>query len=269
MNIPCSSIVDEYLIRVRGDFTVLDSKENCRIITPLRRPDGEAVELIIEKGKNNKVRLSDEFNTSDYLFVNGLNLEANKKLNESARRLAKLRGVAFENSELYIETEAGQEAEAMSKLLSAIEALNYFIYRRSHRAPKSFSEEVELFLAENSVSFVPDYGLQGETIEHIVPIYINSTRNVVVAPLSSTSVAGAQHILKEMAWVNGDIKKINPNIRFNALLDDRRDTQQKIWSDDTVNKILMSAMDNIVTWEGRNRILSIIEEPLGKNRTTL
>lgn len=268
MNTHCSTIVDDYLLQVRERFTVLDSAENCRIITPLLRPDGEAVELVIEKVKDNKVRLSDEFGTVDYLFVNGLNLDANKKLHENARRLARLRGVAFEQSELYIETESGQEAEAMSKLLSAIEALNYFIYRRSHRTPKSFSEEVELFLAEHDVSFVANYGLEGKTIKHTVPIYINSTKNIVISPLSSTSVASAQHSLKEMAWVARDIKDKNSSVQFNALLDDRREIQQKIWLDETVRKILESAMNNIISWGERNLILRIIQEPIIKNETT-
>ena len=254
----CDSIVTEYLKLLREGFTVVETEDECRIITPLHRPDGEAIEVIVQASSNGQTRLTDEFSTVDYLFLNGLNLEGNQKMYEEAARIARLHGVEFRNSELFVEVSEGKEAEALSKLLDSIEALTYFIYRRSHREVKSFSEEVELYLAENSVTFSTEHVLRGRTIEHIAPIYVNSSKNLVISPLSSTSVGNARHRVKELAFMVQDVKAIQPAIRFNAVLDDRRGAWERVWSDDVVSKVLNTHMDSLVRWEGRQQLLELV-----------
>jgi len=254
----CESIVGEYLKLLKAGFTVVEAEGECRIVTPLHRPDGEAVEVVVQQSRSGHVRLTDEFSTVDYLFLNGLNLEGNQKLYDEAVRIVRLRGVEFQSSELFIETSEGQEAEALSKLLDAIEALTYFIYRRSHREIKSFADEVELYLAENSVTFSAEYSLHGRTIDHIAPIYVNSAKNLVISPLSSTSVGNARHRVKELAFMVQDVKAVQPIVRFNAILDDRRGAWEKIWSDDIVSRVLNTHMDNVMRWEGRQQLLDLV-----------
>jgi hypothetical protein len=258
MNNNCESIIVEYLTLLREGFSVVGTDDGCRIVTPTRRPDGESIEIVVQRSNSSKTRLTDEFSTVDYLFLNGLNLDGNHKLYDEAARIARLRGIEFKDSELFIETTAGREAEALDKLIDCIEALTYFIYRRSHREVKSFSDEVELYLAENSVTFNAEYVLHGGTIDHIAPIYINTTKNIVISPLSSTSVGNARHKVKELAFMVQDVKPIMPVIKFNAVLDDRRGAWEKVWSDDIVSKVVNAHMDNVIRWEGRQQLLALV-----------
>jgi hypothetical protein len=111
-----------------AEFTVIEAENECRLVTPFHRPDGEAVEVVLQKTAHEQVRLTDEFLTADYLFLNGLNLADNQKLYDEANRMARLRGVQFQEAELFIEAAHGQEAEDLRKLLNAIEAVTCLIY---------------------------------------------------------------------------------------------------------------------------------------------
>lgn len=257
MSIKCSALIDTYLKTIRENFTALETEDGCHIVTPFTRPDGEAIEITVRKVPDGLSRISDEFATLDYLFLNGLNVESNRNMEDEALRLARLHGVEFYNSELFVETNNGDAAEALSKLLNAIEAITYLVYRRSHRSYRSFTNEVELFLLENEVKFNSEYTLPGKTITHVVPLYVNSNTNTVLWPLSATAVNSIRHRVKEVAFVARDIRDIDPTVKFDAILDDRKEINRKVWAKD-VMAILEAHMDNTLHWEDRQHLLSTV-----------
>lgn len=257
MNAKCSTLIDAYLKTLKDNFTVSETEDGCHIVTPFTKPDGEAIEIVVRKTKNGHNRVTDEFSTSDYLFLNGLHVESNRRLEDEVIRLARLHGVTFHKSELFIEVEENREADAIDKLLNAIEAITYLIYQRSHRAYRSFTDEVELFLAENEIRFEAEYSLIGKTIEHTVPIYLNSHRNTVLWPLSAIALNPIRHRVKEIAFVVQDVKAVEPTITFNAILDDRKEATRKLWDDEVVTRILSAHLDHTIVWENRQQLLRI------------
>lgn len=254
----CTSIVEAYLRHLGASFKVIPSGDGCRLITPNLRPDGEAVEVVVSMLRNGRIRLTDEFTTVDYLFVNGLRIEENDKLGDKAALIATKHGVSLRDSELFIEVDSGQEEIALDKLLKSIEAITYLIYKRSHRDTRTFMGEVELYLAENDVVFQEWREVSGKTLPQSLPIFVNGSRNLSISPLSSKSVSKARHITNELGYIISDVKSANPSIRFAAVLDDRVGTWEDAWRNQRVNTILTSVMDHIIRWEERPKLLDLV-----------
>jgi len=243
---------------MRESFSIFETEGGCHIVTPFAKPDGEAIEIAVYRTKVGRCRITDEFTTSDYLFLNGLNVESSRIMAEETTRLARLHGVTFLDSELFIETDERHEVDALSRLLNAIEAITYLIYRRSHRTHRSFANEVEFFLLENEIGFYSEHAMLGKTLEHTVPLYVNGSHNTVLWPLSTTDTNLMKHRVKELAWTIVDIKDIQPTVRFDAILDDRREANRKVWDDNVISRVLDSHMDRILHWEDRQQWLTTI-----------
>ncbi|WP_420645662.1 DUF1828 domain-containing protein [Candidatus Leptofilum sp.] len=259
MLVDCLSTINLYLDALKQQFDVIQETENsCRLVTPFLKPDGDAIEIVITESRPGWLKLSDEYLTFDYLFVNGLNLDSNRDLYRQAESIVHLRGATLGGSEIFLETQEDNLGAALNNIVSAIEAVNYLIYKRTHRQKKSFSDEVEIYLTENNFTIETSYQIQGQTILHPVPIYINSSRDVVVSPLSTTSTSIAKKDSKVLAFTIMDVKIIRPNIRFLAILDNRKENRRKPWENMEVQAVLRNHVDLITTWDDRYQAIEFL-----------
>lgn len=259
MAISCLSVVDAYLNHLKGEFAVESRDGDCIIVVPFYRPDGAAIEIAVRENQAGGLRLTDECSTIDYLFINGLDIGRSEDLTQAATRIANRHGVSLEHSELVVDATPESMAEALDKLISSITAVTYLIYRRVHRVSTTFTEEVELYLVENRTQFKARYALRGETIEHVVPIYINSRINFAITPLSVSMLSSARHKVKELGYMSVDVRAVREEVRFGAVLDDRKPSQRDIWMDPDIQSILSKRMDRIIFWESRQELLRLSE----------
>jgi len=193
----------KYLQILEHGFTIVsETEDECHFVTPFFKPDGEAVEIFLKKSDKD-FTVTDGYMTSDYLFLNGLELENNRNFYEKAETVAKLLGVSFKESEIL--TEVGHEDvhKGMKKILNAIEAITYLAYRLSHRKTKTFSDEVELFFAET---------------EQTLSFFINSDKDIPVFPFSTKSLSVDIKEVKIFDFIANNVKKIRTDFRFSADL---------------------------------------------------
>ncbi len=262
----CDPIIEKYLNTLKSDFSIIEADAECRLVTPYYRPDGDAIEVVLKELGGERIRLSDDGQTLDYLFLSGLNVEKNKDLLDEAIQIARRCGASLENSEIFIEIGAGTEGESLAKLISAIESVTYLIYRRQHRELKLFADEVANYLLEHEVKIEKTVTLNGELNPHPVPIYINSTKNLVIEPLSATSPTAARRRAGYLYYDVNDIHKTptGKNVKFVGVIDDRDEEHAEVWSDTAASAILRAIFVRIFTWEQgqtrREQLLSFARE---------
>jgi len=255
----CKHYIEKYLQILKCGFDIVsETEDECHFVTPFFKPDGEAVEIFLKKSDKGFI-LTDGYMTSDYLFSNGLELENNKNFYEKAEMIAKSHGVSFKKSEIF--TEVGHEDvhKGMEKILNAVEAITYLVYKRSHRKTKTFSDEVELFFAENNIDAEISHLLTGRITEHTVPFFINFDKNIAVSPFSIESVSAAVKEVKVLGFIAKDVKEIRTDICFSVVLDDKRPEFRAPWNNEAVRAILKECIDYVVEWRNRNDLLKIIK----------
>ncbi len=257
----CDPVIDEYLHALKSEFAIIQGDDECRLVTPYYRPDGDAIEVILRDLGNGQLRLSDAGGTLDYLFLSGLNLDKNKTLYDEALQIARRRGALLDNSEIYLETRPESEGDALAKLISAIESVTYLIYRRQHRELNPFPDEVAEYLSNNQVEIEPAYKLPGTiTPVHTVTIYINSSKNIVIEPLSAMSKPAARTEAEHLYFEVQDIHSRMPNVRFAAVIDDRDEEQTGVWSDAKAKSITAAIFTHVFVWGQREQLLSFVRQ---------
>ena len=73
----CSQLASEYIAHLGGQFSTAKDDDACVIVTPFERPDGDYFELAVRQYTDNTIRVSDDGDTLDYLYVSGLSLSRN------------------------------------------------------------------------------------------------------------------------------------------------------------------------------------------------
>lgn len=123
----CSNIITKYLEELGNNFTVQNIDRACFIVTPFLDPSGDAIEIKVEIIKD-KVNLSDNGNTYDYLFLNGVELTENRK---------RLITMILKNNEAFLHNESEITVvanynegfgNAVQRLLRAINSIQYLVY---------------------------------------------------------------------------------------------------------------------------------------------
>ena len=253
----CGTVVETYLQFLSSEFTIVPREDECLIVTPALRPDNEYIELVIKPENGNVFRVTDECRTLDYLYLNGLNLERNTKLYNYAAKLADQRGVRLSSSELFAVAESRMLGAAIHALLDATQAITYLIYRRSHRSRPTFKDEVEVYLISHEVIYHPGSIVQGKANVHKVSFHINSRRNLLVEPLTASTLSSARQKAKLWAYQCLDIRAVAPHYRHAAVIDDSKDKWETLWSDDEVRKPLKDYSDYIIRWSNKTQLIDL------------
>jgi Domain of unknown function DUF1828 len=257
----CDPVIERYLATLKSDFFVIESVDECRVVTPYYRPDGDAIEIVLKKLDNGRLRLSDAGQTLDFLFLSGLNLDKNKQLLDEAIQIARRRGALLQNSEISLESNPESEGEALGKLISAIESVTYLIYRRVHRELKPFADEITEYLSDNQVDFQSSFTLQGKIVSHSVSLYLNSNKNLVIEPLSAITPAAARMRAERLAFEVRDVGDALPYVRFIGVIDDRDEERAEVWSDTKANSIVKAIFARLFVWDQRHQLLTFVRNP--------
>lgn len=238
-------MVNGYVATLRRGFEAssVDSGR-CLIVTPFRRPDGEMIELEAELLSGDHVRLSDVGDSIGYLHVNGLSVT--RAVLDEIKRVSRRYGVSLEGTELLIDA-ASQDThgDAMHALLQTALAVTDMIQKRRPHERLRFEDAVEAYLVGQRAVYDPDYIVQGEAQSHRVRFHVDSSRRMLIQPLSPASELAAFSWSERWAYRFDDIRRRDEAWRCFAVLDDRGN-RSAVWSDRALTPLRTKS--NVVYW---------------------
>lgn len=244
----CDGVLESVLGSLQAGFSAYTAEDGvCVVVTPLTHPDLAAIELYAKPLKSGQIRLSDEGETLNILFVNGLHVERNAAIREDVQRIAQIHGVRFENSVLSLEAGTDELGVKSRQLLSAIQAVSYLIYKRRQSTPNLFEEEIETLFTINGIAYSAGYTIRGLKAEHEIAYHINGRRNILIDPLTATNIYVARSNAARVGFKMADLLLGNDPHRFFVILDDSKDKWGTLWLDASVQQAL-SYSSRIIRW---------------------
>ncbi len=216
----------------------------CVIITPFTYPDLASIELYVYI-EGDAFLLTDEGETLNMLYVNGLTLETKREGRAELERIAHRYQVDFRDAAFSVRVREADLGGAAHRLLNALQAVGYLLYRKQHRARPTINEEIEGTLAEFRVPYRQNVEIRGLKWKHTFNYYINSTKNILIDPLSATSIGSGRQKASILAYKAMDLHRGAVGYRVIAVVDDRG--HQQIWNNSDVLEPL-SYVDTVIKW---------------------
>lgn len=252
----CTELISQYLESLQGEFVASKSDFGCLIATPLIRPDGDAIEILVEDRPDGGVLLSDGGATFAYLYLSGLALS--RRLQDDARKISSRYGIVIDVNELVTEvTDRGQVGDAIHNLVQAILNVAALIEKRRPYLNLKFEEEVEALIIGQGKSYYPDFQVRGDKELHTVKFHVNSGANLLVQPLSQPNATRARRLTERWYYYFNDIRNHSPEWSFVAILDDRG-AREGVWKTPYVT-LPLEGLATLIPWSQKNRFVNILE----------
>ncbi len=257
--ITCTDISMAVVNQLQNSYQVQAIDDECLIITPFMTADAAPVEIYAQH-KGNMFLLSDAGETLHQLFVNGVTVESNKALVHQVKLTADIYDVQFAESEMFVVSSYEQLGTAVQRLANAVQAVSYLVYKRSHRTRFRFEDEIEQFLIGHRVTYEPKYSIQGQANNHQIPFYINSSRNVLLEPISATTLTSARRKAKLTAYKWMDLRpRYGQQYKYTVVINDQELRQKKLWADGEARNTLSTYSTSVFDWSSdRVKLLEIV-----------
>lgn len=247
MNDLCDTTIEQFIQHLQAGFTAYQTKERCIIVTPFLYPDFASIEYSIEPVGDGYL-LTDNSETLNMLFANGLTVESNRDLQKQVEQIVKNHGAELNGSEISLIAKENNLGEASHKLLNALQAIGHILYKRRTVSFNAFEDEVEKVLITNEVKYDYNYFIQGHANTHKVKFHINSNRNVLIEPLSAATYSSARSKAIKVAYKWLDIQQVNKVLRFVTVIDDRDKKWENVWNDEEARKTIFTHSSEVVRW---------------------
>ena len=253
----CAQATSSYLEHLSRDFSVSIDASRCYVLTPFSRPDGEAVEVQVERRADGWVGISDMGDTMGYLYLNGLTLS--RSTIESAHRICAGFAVTLDRNVLTVDAKSRTVGDALHRLIQAILAVTDLVQLRRPMNRVQFNDEVESLIISSGVTYDVDYSVAGQRQRHTVKFHVDSGRNLLVHPVSAAKQSAAYSWAERLAYRFGDIKSGSSHWRFAAVLDDRGH-RAEAWLAPT----LVPIREYAILWSDRDRLRGLIDDAHNK-----
>lgn len=242
----CAELLERLGRGIASQFEAYPEGKDCVIVTPFTYPDLASIEIRVLLEEDSCV-LTDEGETLGMLHVNGLTLEAHPPLMREATAIAAAHGIRLHDSTLSTEVTADRIAEAVTGMVNAIQAVGHLLYRRRHRARPEFADELERLLIAKRVPYSPGFMVRGAANVHRIAFHVDSGRDLLVEPLSATTVASARTKARITAYKWIDIKRVNDRYHTLVVVDDR-EGRSSVWADEEAWNTVRTYSDRVVRW---------------------
>ena len=254
----CAQVTSSYLEHLSRDFSVSIDASRCYVLTPFSRPDGEAVEVQVERRADGWVGISDMGDTMGYLYLNGLTLS--RSTIEDAHRICAGFAVTLDRNVLTVDAKSRTVGDALHRLIQAILAVTDLIQRRRPMNRVQFNDEVESLIISSGVTYDVDYSVAGQRQRHTVKFSCGLRAQPTCSPLCQLP-SKAQPIRGPKGWPNrfGDIKSGSSHFRLAAVLDDRGH-RAEAWLAPT----LVPIREYVILWSDRDRLRELIDDAHNK-----
>lgn len=252
----CHAIVSEYIAHLASDFEVEPYNEKgCHVITPFLRPDGDIIEFFVLQESDGTVRLSDEGQTFDWLFLAGAEVETSESRQSIAEGFAAQYGISLEGGIFSLELDPSRIYFGVHRFITALTSVQHIILTRRPKARLTFRDEVENYLIDNQVDHETFFTVLGRTMEHRIDFYLNSNRNMLIETLSANDFSSARERVVKVAFEWIDIREGGWDYQRVSLVDDTEDKWDRLWSDERISRSLQNYSDSIIPWSQRVRLL--------------
>lgn len=255
----CQDLVEHYLGWLRGQFAVVADGENCLIETPFLAPDGDHIRVKVLALDGDVLRLSDEGQAYDHLFLAGIN----PLLPGSARRAGfemalAASGVEFDEQrgEIVTQVTPQQLSPSLHRLVRAVSDVQHLILTARESPSRVFRDEVSAYFQQEGLGFAPDVTMKGksETVHHFDYGLFRKDRDpLLVRALSTPSLSYTRHLAMQTAFAYLDVREAKQSILAITLLDDRVD----VWRGEPL-KFLETYSDYVVMHSRIEEIKQVI-----------
>ena len=247
----CEEVIGDYLAGLRADFECSHSAEGWFLTTPFIRPDGEGIEIELQVLPDGDVSITDMGDTLGYLYVNGMTLS--QTLIATARQIAKPHGVSLQRNQLSLLVDQDSIGTGLHNLIQATLSITDLIQKRRPTSRVVFDVEVESFIIHSGVTYDVGFEVQGSKEKHAVKFHVNSGKNLLIHPISATTVGPARSWAERWSYRFTDILGENSNWRPVLVLDDRG-ARSDAWN----SHALTPVQEYAVMWSNRNQLESML-----------
>lgn len=255
----CNSAVGQIIAEMQAGFVVHPLENRCIIATPFLYPDFASIEYSIES-VGDKYLLTDNGETMNMLFVNGLTIHKKSSLWKQAKDIANAYNIQLDIEGLSVFTSENNLGESSQNLLGAIQSIGHLLYKRKHITSTTFNDEVEKTLITNEVKYDPNFVISGSASTHRVKFRLNSGKNILMEPLSASTQQSARNKAKGLAYKWIDIRQIAPSYSFITIIDDRKGKWDKYWTDDEAKSPVTKYSDKVIQWESeQDKFIELIK----------
>lgn len=255
----CDPLADILAASLSEKFAVLPEKDgSCAVATPFRYPDLASVEISVHRVAEGYT-VSDDGETLNILFVNGLTLT--RSIRKEIQAIARSHGIRFEKETLFITVPTESEiGDATTRLLNAIQAVGYLLYKRRHRTTPAFQDIVEEHLIVNRIRYQTGHLVIGKTRQHSLKFFVNSGRNIGIEPLTARTLQSARNKAERMAFKYMDIRRGNPTTHYRLLaVLDTRGRRAEVWQDPDAFRPIEEYTDGFFRWpEDKDEIITTL-----------
>jgi hypothetical protein len=253
----CSDLLTAYQSYLNDNMTLIDlGADSCEIVTPFVRPDGDHIRFFVMQLKD-ALLLTDEGETTDWLFSVGLEFDRNGNRAKRLEHIAHRYRVVFERGVFSLLIEDTNVGSNINRFVTALQSASQLIHLRRPYTARSFRDDVENYLLQENQVYVPNFPVVGKAIEHRVDFYLDSGRNLLLETLAASTVAAATDKLAKSNFKWLDIRETKTSYKTAFLVDDSNDTWESLWTKPKIASLLNSYTDEVMRWSQRTRLLEL------------
>lgn len=255
--------ISQYVETIQNLFKLRSFEGRWLVVTPFIRPTGEYIELELIP-QDDKVLITDNCSTVDYLFVNGVNVEA-QDFKVLLPLIAKGFGIEISGEEVRSIANIDHFGYELHKVLSALLGISFLIYRRRLLQPtelrvrKKFPTLVRDSLSKIRGVTYQQRDVRGKFITHTFPFCVSVDKGAesLLYPLTANSENEAlrEAMILAFRWI--DIKEGGNRYRKITVIDDV-DMRKATYWENGPKRLLIEFSDSVVLWSRRELLEQVL-----------
>jgi|SRR5690625_1071729 len=254
----CTEIM-EYINKASTDiFTCNIEGDYLRINTPFYYPDGDLIELFIQKNGENII-LSDLSETYRFLNTYAIDISNSHKRTEILDSVTNNYNIRLNNGTLYaIVKNPKMLLQAIMNLSQAVIRVTDIIYTIRRGATDSFKEEVSDMLEVNNVNFEVDYPVKTPVTEsnYTFDFAIETANKIRLMNLATTSrpdiKPSIDKLIKTWFDIQNHLLEEYPIENRITLLND----VSYEWKEN--DYLLLKELSEVYKWTEREKLVSLL-----------
>ena len=160
----CGELVSSYLRHVEDGFVCQARPDGSAVVvTPYRMPDGDLIELLVERGTGGGVVVSDLGETIAMLAVQGFDPHASEKRKWLLERASRLADVTLNEGELRKQGPSENVGSLILDVAAAARGVADLIYLHRSQEPRDFDARVVEFVSDHAAEVLPRAPIKGES----------------------------------------------------------------------------------------------------------
>lgn len=241
--------IQMYLDWLKSNIKTTDINDYIEITTPFLDSHNDHIQIYV-KQENGKLTLTDDSYTISDLIMSGCDVNSSRRRSVLDIILNGF-GVKIKNDELYVEANFENYPQKKHMLMQAMLSINDMFMLSQHRISSIFLEDVEKFMDDNNVRYIPSIQLFGKsgfahTFDFVIPASKAKPERLIRA-LNNPNKQKAESVL--FAWTDIKDTRKKESSMFIFLNDYEKTIKPDVinaFNEYDVKPILWTKRDNFV-----------------------